>query len=274
GNAAVLLLTVNLADISMALGTYPLCIASAHNHVWIGCGASCLNYGLMGMIFRVTSIMTLTVMGMVRPLVTDRRKKVSNIVISGIRLHAELWALYPLLGWGSCGPEPFRLCCSMDWTSYGESLNHSTFILTLFVLCTFLPCLVIVFNFGIAWKLHRAYQSIQNNDCQYGNIEKKITLMAVMISPGFLIARTPYVAVSFWSMFRPRDQVRMTVVVTLLPCLFAKSSTTYNPFIYFVFQRRSRNIIFICWDFLNVQIKMFSLQKCSIFSITLVSIVC
>lgn len=31
----------------------------------------------------------------------------------------------------------------------------------------------------------------------------------------------------------------MAPFVTLLPCLFAKSSTVYNPFIYFFFQRNS-----------------------------------
>lgn len=66
------LLTVNLAvtDIGMALSMYPLSIASAFNHAWMGGDASCLYYGLMGMIFSITSIMTLAVMGMIRFLVT------------------------------------------------------------------------------------------------------------------------------------------------------------------------------------------------------------
>uniref|UniRef100_A0A3B4TX74 Opsin 8, group member a n=1 Tax=Seriola dumerili TaxID=41447 RepID=A0A3B4TX74_SERDU len=279
GNAAVLvnasrrltllkapeLLTVNLAvtDIGMALSMYPLSIASAFNHAWLGGDTSCLYYGLMGMIFSITSIMTLAVMGMVRYLVTGSppktgsikfQRRTVSIVISGIWLYAGLWALFPLLGWGSYGPEPFGLACSIDWTGYGESLNHSTFIMTLSVLCTFLPCLVIVFTyFGIAWKLHRAYQSIQSNDFQYGNIEKKITLMAVMISLGFLIAWAPYVAVSFWSMFHSQEQGHMSPFITLLPCLFAKSSTVYNPFIYFIFRRTSwhelmhlQRLVFCC----------------------------
>ncbi|XP_026197604.1 opsin 8, group member a [Anabas testudineus] len=262
GNAAVLvstarrlaflkapeLLTVNLAvtDIGMALSMYPLSIASAFNHAWIGGDVSCLYYGLMGMIFSITSIMTLAVMGTVRYLVTGSppktgikfQRRTISIVISGIWLYAGLWALFPLLGWGSYGPEPFGLACSIDWTGYGQSVNHSTFIMTLSILCTFLPCLVVFFTyFGIAWKLHRAYQSIQSKDFQCGNVEKKITLMAVLISLGFFIAWTPYVAVSFWSMFHPQEQDHMTPFITLLPCLFAKSSTVYNPFIYFIFQR-------------------------------------
>ncbi|XP_056872220.1 opsin 8, group member a [Takifugu flavidus] len=244
------LLTVNLAvtDIGMALSMYPLSIASAFNHAWMGGDASCLYYGLMGMIFSITSIMTLAVMGMIRFLVTGSpprkgikfQKKTISVVISAIWLYACLWAVFPILGWGSYGPEPFGIACSVDWMGYGESLNNATFISTLSVLCTFLPYLVIVFTyFGIAWKLHRAYRSIKSSDIQYTNVERRITLMAVMISSGFLIAWTPYVAVSFWSMRNSQRQGHMAPSVTLLPCLFAKSSTAYNPFIYFFFQRNT-----------------------------------
>lgn len=101
------------------------------------------------------------------------------MVIGAVWLYSGLWALFPLLGWGSYGPEPFGLACSIDWSSYGESLNRSTFIMTLSVLCTFLPCLVIFFTyFGIAWKLRRAYQSIRSSDFQHGKVEQKITLVS------------------------------------------------------------------------------------------------
>lgn len=101
-------------------------------------------------------------------------------VISGIWLYACLWAVFPLLGWGNYGPEPFGLACSVDWVGYQHSLNHSTFIVTLSVLCTFIPCLLLLFTYsGIAWKLHKAYRSIQNDDFRYGNIERRITLVSI-----------------------------------------------------------------------------------------------
>lgn len=97
GNAAVLiaaawrhsvlkapeLLTVNLAvtDIGMALSMYPLSIASAFNHAWIGGDPSCLYYGLMGMIFSVASIVTLAVMGLVRYLATGNPPKSGTVLI-------------------------------------------------------------------------------------------------------------------------------------------------------------------------------------------------
>lgn len=100
GNAAVLvsaarrlallkapeLLTVNLAvtDIGMAISMYPLSIASAFNHAWVGGDTSCLYYSLMGMIFSVTSIMTLAVMGMVRYLVTGSPPKTGSVISDGI----------------------------------------------------------------------------------------------------------------------------------------------------------------------------------------------
>lgn len=105
-------------------------------------------------------------------------RRTIGTVITGIWLYASLWALLPLLGWGSYGPEPFGLACSIDWIGYEESLNHSTFIMALATLCTFLPCVIILCTyFGIAWKLHRAYQSIQSEDFKCCNIERKMTLV-------------------------------------------------------------------------------------------------
>lgn len=107
------------------------------------------------------------------------QKKTISVVISVIWLYACLWAVFPLLGWGSYGPEPFGIACSVDWMGYGESLNNATFILTLAVLCTFLPYLLILFTyFGIAWKLRRAYRSIKSSDIPYANVERRITLVS------------------------------------------------------------------------------------------------
>ncbi|XP_072552848.1 opsin 8, group member a [Salminus brasiliensis] len=267
GNAAVLitsarrhsllkapeLLTVNLAvtDIGMALSMYPLSIASAFNHAWIGGDSSCLYYGLMGMIFSVASIVTLAVMAMVRYLVTGNTRKSGNkfqkrtisILIAFIWLYSLLWAVFPLLGWGGYGPEPFGLACSVDWAGYQHSLNGSTFIMSLAVLCTIIPCGVILFSYsGIAWKLHKVYQTIQSHEMlpNSGYVERKVTLMAILISSGFIVSWTPYVAISLWTMFHSEGKDSVTPVISMLPCLFAKCSTAYNPFVYYIFRKSFR----------------------------------
>uniref|UniRef100_A0A8C1Z517 Opsin 8, group member a n=2 Tax=Cyprinus carpio TaxID=7962 RepID=A0A8C1Z517_CYPCA len=280
GNAAVLvtaawrhsvlkapeLLTVNLAvtDIGMALSMYPLSIASAFNHAWIGGDPSCLYYGLMGMIFSVASIMTLAVMGLVRYLVTGNppksgskfQRKTISILIGVIWLYSLLWAVFPFLGWGGYGPEPFGLACSVDWAGYQHSLNGSSFIMALAILCTLIPCVVILFSYtGIAWKLHKAYQSVQSNDNlpNSGAVERKVTLMAILISAGFIVSWAPYVFISLWTMFHSDGKDSVAPIVSLLPCLFAKCSTVYNPLVYYVFRKSFRRELrqirmYCCWD--------------------------
>ncbi|XP_009568721.1 opsin-5 isoform X1 [Cuculus canorus] len=268
GNAAVLatalkrssllkspeLLTVNLAvaDIGMAISMYPLAIASAWNHAWLGGDASCMYYALMGFLFGVCSMMTLCAMAVIRFLVTDSSKSNRNritknvvcILITSIWLYSLLWAILPLVGWGYYGPEPFGISCTIAWSEFHNSSNGFSFILSMFLLCTVLPALTIVACYlGIAWKVHKAYQEIQNIDRipHAAKLEKKLTLMAVLISVGFLSSWTPYAAASFWSMFNSSDSLQP--IVTLLPCLFAKSSTAYNPFIYYIFSRTFRREI-------------------------------
>lgn len=65
--------------------------------------------------------------------------------------------------------------------------------------------------------------------------------MAVLISVGFLSSWTPYAAASFWSIFNSSDSLQP--IATLLPCLFAKSSTAYNPFVYYIFSKTFRREI-------------------------------
>ncbi|RXN23266.1 opsin-5-like protein [Labeo rohita] len=254
------LLTVNLAvtDIGMALSMYPLSIASAFNHAWIGGDPSCLYYGLMGMIFSVASIMTLAIMGLVRYLVTGNppksgskfQRKTINIWIGVIWLYSLLWAVFPLLGWGGYGPEPYGLACSVDWAGYQHSLNGSSFIMALAILCTLIPCVVILFSYaGIAWKLHKAYQSIQINDNlpNSGAVERKVTLMGILISSGFIVSWAPYVFISIWTMFHSDGKDSVAPIVSLLPCLFAKCSTVYNPFVYYVFRKSFRRELRRIW---------------------------
>lgn len=59
--------------------------------------------------------------------------------------------------------------------------------------------------------------------------------IAVMISVGFLGCWAPYGMVSLWSVLR--DSSTIPPEVSLLPCMFAKSSTVYNPLIYYVFSK-------------------------------------
>ncbi|XP_069461886.1 opsin-5-like [Ambystoma mexicanum] len=248
------LLTINLAitDLGMAISMYPLSIASAWSHSWIGGNASCIYYALMGFLFGVSSMMTLSVMAIVRYQVTASprsnhckiKKSIICISITFIWLFSLMWAIFPLMGWGHYSPEPYGISCTIAWDESQNSINDSSFICCIFILCTLLPAGTIILCYScIAWKLHKVYQGIERSDRipNSAKMERKLTLMAIFVSVGFLSAWTPYAAVSLWSIFHPSKYI--PPVVALLPCLFAKSSTAYNPFIYYMFSKAFRQEI-------------------------------
>lgn len=59
--------------------------------------------------------------------------------------------------------------------------------------------------------------------------------IAVLISVGFVGSWAPYGIVSLWSIYQPGDSIPPEV--SMLPCLFAKTSTVYNPLIYYIFSK-------------------------------------
>ncbi|XP_063775560.1 opsin-5-like [Pseudophryne corroboree] len=245
------LLSINLAitDLGMAFSMYPLAIASAWNHVWIGGEPSCQYYGFAGFFFGVASMMTLMAMAVIRYLMTSAittisvtiKKKIIYIVITCIWIYALLWALLPLVGWGHYGPEPFGVSCTIAWAEFHDSTSGFSFILSMFVLCTMAPAITVVTCYiRIAWKLHKAYKEIRsyNRIPHTAKVEKRLTAMAILVSIGFLVFWTPYAFVSFWSVFHSSAHIPPTV--SLLPCLFAKSSTAFNPIIYYTFSKMFR----------------------------------
>lgn len=62
--------------------------------------------------------------------------------------------------------------------------------------------------------------------------------IAVLISIGFIGCWAPYGMVSLWSVLQ--DSSTIPPEVSLLPCMFAKSSTVYNPMIYYIFSQNFR----------------------------------
>lgn len=59
--------------------------------------------------------------------------------------------------------------------------------------------------------------------------------MAVVISVSFIMCWSPYSVVSLWSTVGPGGPIPPQL--SLLPCMFAKSSTACNPVIYYIFSQ-------------------------------------
>uniref|UniRef100_A0A3B3Y2Q9 G-protein coupled receptors family 1 profile domain-containing protein n=1 Tax=Poecilia mexicana TaxID=48701 RepID=A0A3B3Y2Q9_9TELE len=237
------LLSVNLAvtDLGMAVTMYPLAMASAWSHRWLGGDVSCVYYGLAGFFFGIASIMNLTILAVVRFIVSlnlhSPKEKISwkkvKMLCMWTWLYALIWALFPILGWGRYGPEPFGLSCSLAW---GQMKHEGfSFVVSLFCVNLLVPSVIIIFcYFGIAIRLYFTYKKSTNSN--HFN-ERKVfwEFIAVLISVGFVVCWTPYGLVSLWSVLN--DSSKIPPEVSLLPCMFAKSSTVYNPLIYYFFSQ-------------------------------------
>ncbi|XP_028253561.1 opsin 8, group member b [Parambassis ranga] len=251
------LLSVNLAltDLGAAVTMYPLAVASAWSHHWLGGEVACTYYALVGFFFGVASIVNLTVMAIVRFIVSlDLQSPKEKITWKKVKmlciwtwLYALIWALFPILGWGRYGPEPFGLSCSLAW----GQLKHEgvSFVISMFSFNLVIPTVIIICcYFGIAIKLYITYKNSMNSH-RIPNIVKlhrRLLVIAVLISVGFICFWTPYGLVSLWSVFH--DSSTIPPVVSLLPCMFAKSSTVYNPLIYYFFsQSFKREVKQLSW---------------------------
>ncbi|XP_019962567.1 opsin 8, group member b [Paralichthys olivaceus] len=256
------LLSVNLAvtDLGAAVTMYPLAMASAWSHHWLGGDATCNYYALAGFFFGVASMMNLTILAIVRFIVSlnlqSTKEKISwkkvKMLCVWIWLWALIWALLPLLGWGRYGPEPFGLSCSIAWGQMKQ--EGFSFIISMFSANFVIPSVIIICcYFGITIKLYFIFKK-SINPTQVPNIVKvhrRMMIIAVLISVGFIGCWVPYSLVSLWSIFH--DSSTIPPEVSLLPCMFAKSSTVYNPMIYYIFsqsfKREVKQLQGLCLNF-------------------------
>ncbi|KAM9435510.1 opsin 8, group member b [Clarias gariepinus] len=252
------LLNLNLAvtDLGAAVSMYPLAVASSWNHSWLGGEATCVYYAWMGFFFGVASIATLTVMAVVRfsgsQTLQSQTVKISKrtvqVLLAGTWLYALLWAVFPLIGVGTYGPEPFGLSCTLAWA---EMKEHSPFfVISMFTMNLVIPAIIIICCYsGIILRLHLSYKTLGNANFiqRKVKIQRRLMLIAVLISAGFIGCWTPYGIVSLWSMYSTSS---ITPYVSMLPCLFAKSSTVYNPLIYYIysksFKQEAKRFLQVC----------------------------
>ncbi|KAI8481444.1 hypothetical protein Bbelb_408180 [Branchiostoma belcheri] len=116
-----------------------------------------------------------------------------------------------------------------------ELEQRAAFMMTLFAFCYFIPVAIITFCYICIVRTVRS--SRQSLNCSNSSTddkrgaEKKLTKIAVMVGVGFILAWTPYSLVSLYATFG--DLPSLPVILSILPSMFAKSASIYNPIIYF-----------------------------------------
>ena len=168
----------------------------------------------------------------------------------------------PLFGWNRYILEGMGTTCSFDYIT--RSVTYRSFILGMFFGGFVLPLLIIIICYTSIYITVRSHQktfrntdkmrvhkmprskmihgrrqnSKHNPDIEYKTA--KTSLLAVLF---YCIAWTPYAVVSLVGEFG--NSSSLTPLISTLPCLFAKMSTLYNPFLYSLVHPRFRQKVML-----------------------------
>ncbi|XP_062591798.1 opsin-5-like isoform X1 [Saccostrea cucullata] len=234
---------VNLAvsDLILSVVGLPFGISSSFFHRWKFGAGGCSAYGCLGFFCGVVSISTLALMSFSRYIHVCKSSKSSslskytNFFIIGSYVYACLWASLPLLGWGQYGVEPYGTSCTLKWTA------NKGFVTLMLILCIVFPVIVMKFCYGgVYLYLRRHCKAFRTVRSKTGdNIRKReeyLIKMAFMMCCAFMVTWTPYAVVSFWAAYGEAKNIPLRL--TLASVLVAKTSTIWNPVIYFILNKK------------------------------------
>ncbi|MBN3321215.1 OPN5 protein, partial [Atractosteus spatula] len=242
------LMAMNLAvcDFGYSLLGAPFLISSSLAHSWMWGHAGCVWYGVQGFVFGIGSLITTALISL------DRCLKICSIrygqwvesrhiglLIVGVWLYTVTWALLPVFGFGSYGPEPFGTSCTIDWWRMRFSRTDRLYVGLIMTLCFGLSTLTIAGSYlAILIQVRRSGRSlaaIPSSAVTHFSKEMRLTKITAVICSTFLLAWTPYVIVSLYSALggiKGRSLSSLPPEVSVIPALLAKSHCVINPFIY------------------------------------------
>ncbi|XP_059194849.1 opsin 9 [Centropristis striata] len=212
------LMTINLAllDLGFSLLGGPFFIISSLCHAWVFGETGCLWYGIQGFVFGIGSLLTTCLISLDRCLKIcclrygqwiERRHGFLSIAL--VWVYTLFWALLPLFGFGSYGPEPYGTSCTINWWGMRSSLNDRIYIFLVLVLCFGVPTLAILASYlAILLRVYRSNRilaSIPSSSVSHTSKDLRLAKMAAVVCISFLVAWTPYATVSLISALIPRD---------------------------------------------------------------------
>uniref|UniRef100_A0A3B5AW62 Opsin-5-like n=1 Tax=Stegastes partitus TaxID=144197 RepID=A0A3B5AW62_9TELE len=206
------LLTVNLAlcDFGFSLLGAPCFIISSLCHAWVFGEAGCLWYGIQGFVFGIGSLFTTCLISVDRCLKIcclrygqwiERRHVFWSIAL--VWVYIVFWASLPAVGFGSYGPEPYGLSCTINWWRIRTSVNDRIYILLILTLCFGFPTLTIISSYVFilltVFRSNRTLASIPSSVVSNSSKDLRLAKMAAVVCATFLLAWMPYATVSLIS---------------------------------------------------------------------------
>ncbi|XP_054837821.1 opsin-5-like [Eublepharis macularius] len=243
---------VNLAisDVGMTVILFPLATPSFFAHRWLFNHAMCTFYAFCGVLFGLCSLTSLTALSTVccmkvcYPTYGNKFSPTyAAALLACVWAYAFIFAVAPLVDWGSYGPEPYGTACCIKWKA--STREAKFYIMALFVFCYIIPCVLIIISYSlILWTVkvsRRAVKQHMSPQSKTNSVHSLIVKLSVSVCIGFLAAWTPYAIVAMWAAFGDVRQV--PVLAFALSSVFAKSSATYNPLVYLLFKPNFQKFI-------------------------------
>ncbi|XP_051720286.1 opsin 9 isoform X1 [Ctenopharyngodon idella] len=213
------LMTINLAvcDFGYSLLGAPCLIISSLSHAWIFGETGCIWYGMQGFVFGIGSLITTCLISLDRcfKICSVRygqwiERKHASLSVALVWIYTLFWALLPLFGFGSYGPEPFGTSCTINWWRMKSSLNDRVYIFLILLLCFGVPTLTIIASYlaiiiRVYWS-GRILASIPSSNVTHSSKDLRLTKIAAVVCSSFLIAWTPYAIVSLYSALTAREE--------------------------------------------------------------------
>lgn len=254
--ANLLVLSIAIAD--WLMGVVANAMGGAANASGSAFGdTSCTFYGFVTTFLGLGAMLHHAAFAVDRYLVISRPMEAQHsmgrmlAVIGFLWAFSFIWSVFPLLGWSAYVPEAGDIACSLRWQS--ERSVDTSYIVCLFVFFYFGPLALIVFCYTFVFLnvryMTRNAQKIWGTNAaatmETVQASWKMAKIALVMVIGFFLAWTPYAVVSFYVAFGSAENV--PTLVAAIPALFAKTSTFYNPLIYFFAYKSFRESLLKTW---------------------------
>uniref|UniRef100_A0A3Q4M333 Parietopsin n=1 Tax=Neolamprologus brichardi TaxID=32507 RepID=A0A3Q4M333_NEOBR len=275
----VLILNLAVSDLMIGLcGSLVVTITNYQGSYFIG-HTACVLQGFSVNYFGLVSLCTLTLLAYERynvvckpkaGLKLSMRRSIFGLLL--VWIFCLFWAVAPLFGWSSYGPEGVQTSCSLAWEE--RSWSNYSYLIFYTLLCFIIPVAIIIYCYfkllKSMSKLNRSVELQGGRSSQKENDHAINMVLAMVVA--FFVCWLPYTALSLVVVIDP--ELHIPPLVATMPMYFAKTSPVYNPIIYFLSNKQFRDCaleVLSCGRYIphgstSVSIRMHSVNKGSCLS--------
>ena len=144
------IVSVIICDLLIVINAFPFVIVSSFAEEYVFGEVGCKYDGFIVTLLGTSSIFLLTGISVQRYFIIFKSHKRTLIRKSEILtailfcfLFGFLWAVLPLIGWGSYSLEGINISCAPNWKS--NTISDKSYTLSMFVFVLFVPCIILAF---------------------------------------------------------------------------------------------------------------------------------